>query len=796
MSLLSWNCRGLRNLRIVNALAKVVHKEESIIVFLMETKLKKDWIDLIKEKCNMKNCFVVPSIGNSGGLILLWKEELKVDVKTFSQNHINAWVNGGKLGWWHLTGFYGHSDAAKRHKSWVKLKHLKCSSSLPWLVIGDFNEIIGLSEKEGGSIRPIKQMAGFVSTIDHCGLCDLGFIGSKFTWLYQTSSGVQIRERLDRALATLEWMSLYPTTKLHHLSSSVSNHSPLSLHLFQQRRKKRHRKIFRFESMWLKDLRCERVVKGAWVSGQVIESDWVLQSCLERCKVELSTWNATEFGHVGKQIKELQEKLEWLELQLLSKEVVEALRHTRIELNCWLDREDDMWRQWSRINWFQNGDRNTSLFHAKASARHKKNFIEGLLDDDGVWQIEEDKMEEIAIGYFGDLFSTSNPRDFSDLLLAVQPKVSQAMNEWLVRPFVECEVNGALKQMYPLKAPGPNGMPPLFFQHFWSTCGTVVTKTVLDFLNFDDILIFCKATLKECDELQQLLVVYEKTSGQQLNCAKTSLFFSSNTSSEVQEEIKNQFGAQIIKQHEKNVGLPSLVEKNKRLTFNAIKEKLGKVLAGWKEKLLSNAGKEILIKAVVEAIPTYTMSCFKLSDSLCDELMGMISRNFWWGQKKEERKIAWLSWQKMCEPKCDGGLGFKNLKWFNMALLAKQGWHLQMGGDSLVYRVLKAKYFATGDFVHASIGHNPSYTWRSLISAQSLVIEGMRWRVGNGANIKIWQDKWLPRVSSHRVLSPRLFLSADMNVADLIDSGTTRWKTEVIDNLFISHEAELIKSIP
>ena len=57
-------------------------------------------------------------------------------------------------------------------------------------------------------------------------------------------------------------------------------------------------------------------------------------------------------------------------------------------------------------------------------------------------------------------------------------------------------------------------------------------------------------------------------------------------------------------------------------------------------------------------------------DLLCDDLMGMI-RNFWWRQKKEERKIAWLSWEKMCEPKCDGGMGFKNLKLFNKALLAK-----------------------------------------------------------------------------------------------------------------------------
>lgn len=88
--------------------------------------------------------------------------------------------------------------------------------------------------------------------------------------------------------------------------------------------------------------------------------------------------------------------------------------------------------------------------------------------------------------------------------------------------------------------------------------------------------------------------------------------------------------------------MPSLVGKNKRNTFNDIKDKLRKKLAGWKDKLLSKAGKEILIKAVAQPIPTYTMSYFKLPDSLCEELTSMI-RNFWWGQKQEEKKVAWLS---------------------------------------------------------------------------------------------------------------------------------------------------------
>ena len=74
---------------------------------------------------------------------------------------------------------------------------------------------------------------------------------------------------------------------------------------------------------------------------------------MEQCKANLSAWNDSEFGHVGRNTMELQTKLEWLELQLVSNEILEVLRHTQIELNCWLDRENDMWRQRSMINWFQ-----------------------------------------------------------------------------------------------------------------------------------------------------------------------------------------------------------------------------------------------------------------------------------------------------------------------------------------------------------------------------------------------------------------------------------------------------------
>ncbi|KAK7838565.1 hypothetical protein CFP56_019489 [Quercus suber] len=82
---------------------------------------------------------------------MIWKEEVKVDVKMYSHDHIDAWVDGGlNVGWWHLIGFYGNLEIAKRPESWAKLKYLKGTLSLPWVAIGDFYEITGLSENEGG----------------------------------------------------------------------------------------------------------------------------------------------------------------------------------------------------------------------------------------------------------------------------------------------------------------------------------------------------------------------------------------------------------------------------------------------------------------------------------------------------------------------------------------------------------------------------------------------------------------------------------------------------------------------
>ena len=131
--------------------------------------------------------------------------------------------------------------------------------------------------------------------------------------------------------------------------------------------------------------------------------------------------------------------------------------------------------------------------------------------------------------------------------------------------------------------------------------------------------------------------------------------------------------------------------------FSKIKERVVKRLQGWKEKFLLKAGCEVLIKAIAQAIPTYSMNCFLLPKSWCNDVDGLRAK-YWWGQTKNERKIHWVKWDKLCRRKFEGGLGFKNFHLFNFALLAKQGWQLLQAPKSLCCHIFKAKYFPHAPF--------------------------------------------------------------------------------------------------
>lgn len=152
----------------------------------------------------------------------------------------------------------------------------------------------------------------------------------------------------------------------------------------------------------------------------------------------------------------------------------------------------------------------------------------------------------------------------------------------------------------------------------------------------------------------------------------------------------------------------------------------------------------------------------------------------------------------MCKPKSEGGLGFKDLYAFNLALLTKQGWRFIHNPSSFAARLFKAWYFPTTDFLQAPMKNNASHIWRSIAESRLIIRKGFRWRVGDGLKVRIWGDSWIPRESFFKVLSPNpQGWSHALTVRSLIvDLERLVWDEGLIHNILWKEEIELIMSIP
>ena len=677
-------------------------------------------------------------------------------------------------------------------------------------------------------------MLQFRQVVDECGFLDLGFSGPSFTWCNNQIEGARVLGRLDRSLATTEWLLRFLSCRVHHIPTVFSDHCLLWMELHPSMRTQRpRRKNFRFEEMWTMDPRCEDTVQQAWLVNFSGSPMFQVSEKIKTSRNSLHSWSKQHFRSVRSSIEVKTKQLKDEEAVAPTAQNVPNINSLRQELYSLHTKEEKMWKQRSRTQWLQNGDRNMRFFHCQATCRQRRNLIQGINDESGVWQEDEDKVASTIVYYYQSLFTSSHPVALEEVLDGVIRVVNIEMNDHLLQEFTASEVEQALFQMGPVKAPGPDGMSPIFYQKYWHIVGPDVTNGVLSCLKdgvllkkinhtniclipktqnplstkdfrpinlcnviykivakvlanklkkvlphvifetqsafvpgrlisdniliafetlhymhqmrqgqqgymalkldmskaydrvewvflekimltmgfhqkwvalmmecvqsvsysvlingepkgyfhpsrglrqgdpisaylflfcaeglhafltratilrqlqgisisrggpklnhlffADDNVLFCRATLMECNTIMEILRKYERASGQQLNQDKTTLFFSASTTTETQEEIKDALHLPVIKQYETYLGLPSMVGRSKYASFTYLKERMWHKVQGWKEKLLTQAGKEVLIKAVIQAIPTYTMHCFKLPKKLCSDLEGII-RNFW-----------------------------------------------------------------------------------------------------------------------------------------------------------------------
>uniref|UniRef100_A0A2N9FPZ2 Reverse transcriptase domain-containing protein n=1 Tax=Fagus sylvatica TaxID=28930 RepID=A0A2N9FPZ2_FAGSY len=705
-------------------------------------------MEKVRKSIGFTDMKVISSNGSAGGLCMMWSDSVKVNVIEFDDHIIAIEIIDGVCDWV-LVGFYGPPYAVKRKGVWENLSAFLESVKGPWVCFGDFNVVINDEEKQGG-VKGNTSTPNYLQEIMfELGAVDLGFSGNKFTWTNKRWGKNAIKERLDRGIANMSWRLKFPKATIYHLGAIKSDHCPILLDTNPS--EEFFPRPFRFEAAWTRDPGSYDVIRQAW------------------------------------------------------KEEIRVIRRRRNAINI-------------------------------------------IKSDGGEWITEKKKIREHFQAKFIEHFSEEEVEFPPDLEGLVPHSITTEENEELCRIPTPQEIKKALFDMPTLKAPGPDGFPVLFYKKYWDIVGNNVIKATKSFIPSrglrqgdplspylfilsqdilsriienqfnggglsgvkasigspaithvmyaDDIVMFSKATRNEASNLNHCIEKYCKWSGQLVNRNKSGLFFSKHTQKPVIRSIKQLLQMKSLKNDAMYLGSPMFTSSSSIKDFKYLQDKLESRLMGWRSKCLSWAGRCTMIKSVAQALPTYTMSTFEVPKKICENL-DAVTRRFWWNPKTPSgRFLAWKSWDALCLPKKDGGLGFRKNKNFNKALLAKLAWMVVSNRNSICMKLVRSKYKVRGDWLFKDPVKNSSPLWRAIEKTKKLITKGACFLVGDGTSINVWKDPWIPWLQDFKA-RPKNDNDQQfpIMVSSLIDSNSHCWKQELLEQLFDSATKEAINKI-
>lgn len=242
----------------------------------------------------------------------------------------------------------------------------------------------------------------------------------------------------------------------------------------------------------------------------------------------------------------------------------------------------------------------------------------------------------------------------------------------------------------------------------------------------DDMVLFSEASLEQIEVIKNCLDLFCNISGQKVNYEKSSIFFSTGVDENTAVAITKKSCIPRTENLGRYLGVPSMHGRMKNRLFSPIIERVDSALEGWKSKQLSFSGRVVLAQSAISAIPLFAMQTILLPKGVTDTIERSICK-FIWGSSSgsNKRGIHLVSWEKLTEPKNNGGLGLRSMANMNLALLAKLGWRLITEHNSLWAKVMGAKYMHARHEVSNFIAkQEASTTWKGLTKAACIIEKG------------------------------------------------------------------------
>ncbi|XP_029150754.1 uncharacterized protein [Arachis hypogaea] len=406
---------------------ELVRRFNPAYIILVETHVAFSSMKFFWESLGFLPIGIVEASGHKGGIWFLSfdvKAKYKV-IATIEQCLTIEIASGGRS--WVCSAVYGSPQLATRGELWNHLLALGASVQVPWLVTGDFNEILSSQEVKGG-LYNANRSNYFSNVLDACNLFDLATVGKKFTWFRRVQGNREVAKKLDRACSNSSWRFMFPEAFTKVLSRLHSDHCPLLIRCLGAPSKNNGRP-FRFQAAWA----THPSYKG--VIHQVCNGTCThLHGKLRRVQQASQEFNSRVFGNIFVKKRNIESKLDDLQRRLETSDegaLKEEECRYREEYNLVLAQEAMLWS----------------------------------------WSCDSELFQKEALAYYITLFCSTEPVEVDCLGDFLKPSLSREACENLLKPVMLLEVKAAVDSMSPFKAPGPDGFQAYFFKEFWDVVG-------------------------------------------------------------------------------------------------------------------------------------------------------------------------------------------------------------------------------------------------------------------------------------------------------------------------------------